>query len=157
MAALASLVIASLGVTAPGRALLRGAIGFWPGFAVLRDAQQFIAPLALAEALGFGLAVAWCMQPRSFGAKETTERPGPPPRSPAPPDPLGLVLGVLALLTPLLLLPGLAWGAAGASGPPGTRPVTWPRPARSTTAGPPAPSCCCPGSRTGRLPGTTAR
>ena len=43
-------MIACIGVTAPGRALLRGAIGCWPGFAILRDAQQFIAPLALAEA-----------------------------------------------------------------------------------------------------------
>jgi hypothetical protein len=131
-AALVALLIACIGITEPGRALLRGAIGLWPGFAVLRDAQQFIAPLALAEATGLGLAVAWCMQPRSFGSKEEgTERaatapPSPalseplgtepavtPPPSPAPSDPLGLALGVLALLTPLLLLPGLAWGAAG--------------------------------------------
>jgi hypothetical protein len=115
-AALVSLLIACIGVTAPGRALLRGAIGLWPGFAVVRDAQQFIAPLALAEAIGFGLAVAWCMQPRSFGSKKSTQGteraatlPPPPPSS----DPLGAALGVLALLTPLLLLPGLAWGAAG--------------------------------------------
>lgn len=91
-AALLSLVIACIGVTAPGRTLLRGAIGFWPGFAVLRDAQQFIAPLALAEAIGFGLAVAWCVQPRSFGSKECAERSGTPPRSPASSDPLGLAL-----------------------------------------------------------------
>jgi hypothetical protein len=112
-AALVSLLIACIGVTAPGRALLRGAIGFWPGFAILRDAQQFIAPLALAEAIGFGLAVTWCMHPRPFGAKEGNERAGTPPSSPAPSDLLGLTLGVLALLTPLVLLPGLAWGAAG--------------------------------------------
>ena len=48
--ALAGLLIASIGVTGAGRALLRGAIGFWPGFAILRDGQQFTAPLALAEA-----------------------------------------------------------------------------------------------------------
>ena len=30
----------------------------WPGAAVLRDGQQFVAPLALAEAAGFGVAVA---------------------------------------------------------------------------------------------------
>jgi hypothetical protein len=112
-AALVSLLIACIGVTAPGRALLRGAIGFWPGFAILRDAQQFIAPLALAEAIGFGLAVTWCTQPRPFGAKEGNERAGTPPSSPAPSDLLGPTLGVLALLTPLVLLPGLAWGAAG--------------------------------------------
>ena len=54
-AAVAGLVIACLGVTAVGRDLLRSAISAWPGFAVLRDAQQFVAPLALAEAVGFGL------------------------------------------------------------------------------------------------------
>jgi hypothetical protein len=112
-AALVSLLIACIGVTAPGRALLRDAIGFWPGFAIVRDAQQFIAPLALAEAIGFGLAVTWCTQPRPFGAKEGNERAGTPPSSPAPSDLLGPTLGVLALLTPLVLLPGLAWGAAG--------------------------------------------
>jgi hypothetical protein len=113
-AALVSLLVACIGITEPGRALLRGAIGLWPGFAVLRDAQQFIAPLALAEATGLGLAVAWCMQPRSFGSKkEGTERAATLPPAPTPSDPLGVALGVLALLTPLLLLPGLAWGAAG--------------------------------------------
>jgi hypothetical protein len=112
-AAAGSLLIACIGITGPGRALLRGATGLWPGFAVLRDAQQFIAPLALAEATGFGLAVAWCTRPRPFGSKEGTERAVTTPSSPAPSDPLGVALGVLALLTPLLLLPGLAWGAAG--------------------------------------------
>jgi hypothetical protein len=45
-------LIASTAVTTAGRALLRGAVGFWLGFAVLRDGQQFTAPLALAEAIG---------------------------------------------------------------------------------------------------------
>jgi hypothetical protein len=115
-AALVSLVIACIGITEPGRALLRGAIGGWPAFAILRDAQQFIAPLALAEAIGFGLAVNWCVRPRPFGQKIYAERAATTPPSPPPPeplDPLGLALGVLALITPLLLLPGLAWGAAG--------------------------------------------
>jgi hypothetical protein len=115
-AALVSLAIACIGITEPGRALLRGAIRGWPAFAILRDAQQFIAPLALAEAIGFGLAVTWCVRPRPFGQKFDNERGTSTPPSPpkhGPPDPLGLALGVLALLTPLLLLPGLAWGAAG--------------------------------------------
>jgi len=73
----------------------------WPGAAVLRDAQQFVAPLALAEAAGFGVAVAWAMKPRG--------RPAGPPGADRP----GVALGVLALLAPVLLLPGLAWGAAG--------------------------------------------
>jgi hypothetical protein len=119
--AVAGLLIASIGVTAAGRALLRGAIGFWPGFAILRDGQQFTAPLALAEAIGFGLAVSWSMHPGSFGTKKTAERPGGKHRAPALSDAPGLALGVFALLAPVLLLPGLAWGAAGR-----LRPVWYP-------------------------------
>jgi len=96
VAAVTGLVIASLGVTAPGRDLLRALGSFWPGFAVLRDGQQFIAPLALAEALGAGLLASWAARPRrSAAARE------------------GLAIAVLLLLAPVLLLPGLAWGAAG--------------------------------------------
>ena len=112
--AVAGLVIAAIGVTAPGRALLRDAIGFWPGFAIVRDGQQFTAPLALAEAAGFGLAVAWSMHPGSFGrGRPQAERSGGKHRRPALADAPGLALGVFALLAPVLLLPGLAWGAAG--------------------------------------------
>jgi hypothetical protein len=111
IAAFAGLLIACIGVTAPGRDLLRSVTDVWPGAAVLRDAQQFVAPLALAEAAGFGVAVAWAMKPRG--------RTADPPSADRP----GLALGVLALLAPVLLLPGLAWGVAGrlklASYPPG--------------------------------------
>ncbi|GAB2826086.1 hypothetical protein GCM10027176_33090 [Actinoallomurus bryophytorum] len=82
VAAAAGLVLASLGVVAPG--VLRGAIGLWSGFALLRDGQQFVAPLAVLVAAGAGMAV------------------GRLPGWVAP-----------ALLLPLLLLPGLAWGAGG--------------------------------------------
>jgi hypothetical protein len=99
-AAVAGLLIASIGVTSPGRDLLRGAIGAWPGFAVLRDGQQFVAPLALAEAAGFGLAVAWAMNPGQHHRQVAA-------------DNTGLAMGVIALLAPVLLLPGLAWGAGG--------------------------------------------
>ncbi len=68
VAAAVSLVIAGAGVTAAGREVLRAAIGVWPAFAVLRDGQQFVAPLALAEALGFGLIVAWAQKPRRQAA-----------------------------------------------------------------------------------------
>ena len=63
VAALTGLVLAALGVTTPGRDLLRSLIAVFPGFAVLRDAQQFIAPLALLESVGFGLAVAAALNP----------------------------------------------------------------------------------------------
>ena len=59
IAALAGLVIAAVGVTSPSRAVLRDLVTAWPGFAVLRDGQQFLAPLALAEAIGLGGLVAW--------------------------------------------------------------------------------------------------
>jgi hypothetical protein len=81
-AAAAGFTVAALGVVAPG--VLRGAIGLWPGFALLRDGQQYVAPLAVVVALGAGLAVDRL----------------PPWTAPA-------------LLLPLLLLPGLAWGAGG--------------------------------------------
>jgi len=81
-AAGAGFALAALGAVVPG--LLRAAIDLWPGFAVLRDGQQFVAPLAVVVAAGAGLAVARL------------------PDWVAP-----------ALLLPLLLLPGLAWGAGG--------------------------------------------
>ena len=104
VAAAAGLAIAGLGVTAPGRDLLRAMIGAWPGFATARDAQQFVAPLALAAAAGLGVVVAGAMKPGSFGR----ERDGPVRR-----DAAGTMLGAVAILAPVLLLPGLAWGAAG--------------------------------------------
>ena len=107
VAAIAGLLIACIGVTAAGRDLLRSVTSAWPGAAALRDGQQFVAPLALAEAAGFGVAVAWAMKPGPFGARERTQQ------RPAAVDMAGVALGVLALLAPALLLPGLAWGAAG--------------------------------------------
>jgi hypothetical protein len=109
IAAVAGLAVAIAGATAPGQALLRAMIGLWPGFAVIRDGQQFAAPLALAEALGAGLLVAWAARPGpSAAAKATADRPG-------------LAIAVVVLLAPVLLLPGLAWGAAGR-----LRPVWYP-------------------------------
>jgi len=174
VAAAAGLVIAALGVTAPGRDLLRSLIAGWPGFAILRDAQQFIAPLALAESAGFGLAVARALNPGPFGrtamkperpalahlAATPSDRPAPllpaapaatasdRPALPLPAAPAGTpsdrpahagaagsVLGVLALLTPVLLLPGLAWGAAGRLRP-AWYPATWLSAARALDASP---------------------
>ena len=196
VAAVAGLVIAALGVTAPGRDLLRSMISGWPGFAVLRDAQQFIAPLALAEAAGFGLAVAAALNPGPlaqagpehhgpFGHKARRPKPGrparpdaagtvlaipkpgrparpdaagtvlaipkpgrparpdaagtvlaiPKPGRPARPDAAGTVLAVVAVLAPVLLLPGLAWGAAGRLRP-AWYPAAWLAAARSLDASP---------------------
>src|SRR5215472_6523459 len=101
-AAVAGLAIASIGVTAAGRGLLRAAIGSWPGFAVLWDGQQFVAPLALAEAVGAGLLVTWAARAHAT-AEHHQPRTGRP----------GLAIAVALVLAPVLLLPGLAWGAAG--------------------------------------------
>ena len=196
LAAVAGLMLAALGVTAPGRDLLRSLIAAWPGVAILRDAQQFVAPLALAEAVGFGLAVAAVLNPvpavpktelpvradtpatapavsepvrppraaatvlgvskpmlsvhadaptTTFGVSE----PMRPPRADAPATVLGVpeserparvaaagtVLAVLALLAPVLLLPGLAWGAAGRLRP-AAYPAAWLTAARALDANP---------------------
>jgi hypothetical protein len=127
LAAVAGLAIAGLGLTAPGRDLLRSMIAAWPGFAVLRDAQQFVAPLALAEATGFGLAVTAAMNPVPFG-KKWAER-----KRLVRADAAGTMLGVFALLAPVLLLPGLAWGAAGRLRP-AAYPAAWLAAARSLDA-----------------------
>jgi hypothetical protein len=174
VAALAGLVLAALGVTAPGRDLLRSLIAAFPGFAVLRDAQQFIAPLALLESAGLGLAVAAALNPAPFRRKALNpkrpalahhastapDRPlrvdpaGTAPDRPVRPlrvDPAGtapdrldrplrppragILLGVLALLTPVLLLPGLAWGAAGRLRP-AWYPAAWLSAAQTLDASP---------------------
>jgi hypothetical protein len=113
LAAVAGLAIASVGVTAAGQGLLRAAIGLWPGFAVLWDAQQFVAPLALAEAVGAGLLVTWAARAHVTGPGQATivrkEGEHQQPRTGWP----GLVIAVALVLAPVLLLPGLAWGAAG--------------------------------------------
>jgi hypothetical protein len=105
IAAAAGLAIACIGLTSPGRALLQTLIGAWPGFAVLRDGQQFVAPLALAEAAGAGLGTAWLLRLRR----------------PAALADLRYLLAAIAVLAPVVLLPGLAWGAAGR-----LRPVQYP-------------------------------
>ncbi len=104
-AAVAGLALALVGSIGPGQHLLRAMISFWPGFAVLRDGQQFAAPLALAEAAGLGLAVAWVLRLR---------RPAAVRESAA-------VLAGALVVAPVLLLPGLAFGAAGR-----LRPVEYP-------------------------------
>jgi hypothetical protein len=113
VAAVAGLVIAGLGATATGRDLLRALGSFWPGFAVLRDGQQFLAPLALAEALGAGLLARWAARPRTSAAAGEKGAPGTAAARGGMADRAGLAIAVLLVLAPVLLLPGLAWGAAG--------------------------------------------
>jgi hypothetical protein len=104
VAALAGLVIAAIGVTSPSRAVLRDLVTAWAGFAVLRDGQQFVAPLALAEAVGLGALVAWIVAGAQRQASRATA-----------------ALAAMAVLAPVVLLPGMAWGLAGR-----LRPVAYP-------------------------------
>jgi len=97
-AGLIGLAVAALGVTSPGRAALRELIAAWAGFGVLRDGQQYVAALALVEAIGLGAGVAWVLRDVGAGADARRAR---------------AALAALAVLAPVLLLPGLAWGAAG--------------------------------------------
>jgi hypothetical protein len=120
IAALAGLVIAAVGVTSPSRAVLRDLVTAWPGFAVLRDGQQFLAPLALAEAIGLGGLVAWIASGAARQASRATA-----------------VLAAMAVLAPVVLLPGMAWGLAGRLRPV-AYPADWLR-ARQAIDGDPAP------------------
>jgi len=104
IAALAGLAIAAIGVTSPTRAALRDLVAAWPGFAVLRDGQQFAAPLALAEAVGLGGLAAWIVTGAGRQARQATA-----------------ALAAMAVLAPVVLLPGMAWGLAGR-----LRPVAYP-------------------------------
>ena len=114
---------------------------------MLRDGQQFIAPLALAEALGAGLLASWAARPRTPAASRAATPAVTPSRTPAASraatpavarpraspavredgnaraaaNRAGLAIAVALLLAPVLLLPGLAWGAAGR-----LRPVWYP-------------------------------
>jgi hypothetical protein len=120
VAALAGLVIAAIGVTSPGRAVLRDLVTAWAGFAVLRDGQQFVAPLALAEAVGLGALVAWIVAGAQRQASRATA-----------------ALAAMAVLAPVVLLPGMAWGLAGRLRPV-AYPADWLR-ARQVIDGDPAP------------------
>jgi hypothetical protein len=122
IAAIAGFAVAAVGLTGPSRAVLRHLIAAWPGFGVLRDGQQFIAPLALAEAIGLGLAVAWLITGLGATASRGPARSnvGPAGHLQTEPGPAGggargaaVALAVMAVIAPVILLPGLAWGAAG--------------------------------------------
>ncbi len=117
LAGLLGLCIAAIGVTSASRAMLHDLIAFWPGFAVLRDGQQFVAPLALVEAVGLGAGAARLLgraQPRAVRLAAT-------PTGRRRPEPAAAALVLLAMLAPVVLLPGLAWGLSGR-----LRPVQYP-------------------------------
>jgi hypothetical protein len=86
--------VLAAGHAVPGlRSLVELVVVHVPGGGLVRDAQKFVAPLALVEAVAFGLGVERLV-------------PALPPRWGR-----AAVAGLVA--APLLLLPALAWGAAG--------------------------------------------
>ncbi|ASU61401.1 hypothetical protein CGQ36_22130 [Nocardiopsis dassonvillei] len=97
VAAALGLLIALLGATGPGRALLVWLISAWPGFGPLRDGQLYVAPLSLVQALGLGACVWWLA-----GRQGAALRTG---------------LAVFVALLPVVVLPGLLWGASGRLAP----------------------------------------
>jgi hypothetical protein len=115
-AGVVGLAVAAIGITSPTRTALRSLVAAWPGFAVLRDGQQFVAVLALTEAIGLGAGVAWVLT-RTVSQRRAAE--GGPRTEPA-----AAVLATLAMIAPILLLPGLAWGVAGRLRP-ASYPADW--------------------------------
>ncbi|MEU4195522.1 hypothetical protein AB0E69_26715 [Kribbella sp. NPDC026611] len=85
--AVVALLIALVGVVVPG--LFAQVVQHVPGAGLFRDGQRYLAPLALLEAVGFGVAVAWL---------QDHVRPK-------------LVIGLTAALVPVAALPALAAGA----------------------------------------------
>jgi hypothetical protein len=96
-AAAVGLALAGAYALPPLRGLADLAIAHLPGGGMIRDAQKFVAPLALVEAVGFGA-----------GVERLLALLGPSRWRP-------LAAAVL-VAAPVLLEPGLAWGAAGRLG-----------------------------------------
>lgn len=90
-----SLVLVVIASTAPGAEILGRVVTDVPGGGLFRDTQKWIAPWALAVAVGFGELVAW-----SAGNTNGTT------------DGLGR-RWYAAALVPIVCLPTLAWGLAG--------------------------------------------
>jgi hypothetical protein len=93
LAAGLGLVVAAAYAVPGLRSLVDLVVVHVPGGGLVRDAQKFIAPLALVEAAAFGLGVERLV-------------PALPPR-------WGWAAAAGLVAAPVLLLPALAWGAAG--------------------------------------------
>jgi hypothetical protein len=93
LAAGLGLVVAAAYAVPGLRSLVDLVVVHVPGGGLVRDAQKFVAPLALVEAAAFGLGVERLV-------------PALPPR-------WGRAAAAGLVAAPVLLLPALAWGAAG--------------------------------------------
>jgi hypothetical protein len=117
-AAAAGLVLAGAWAVPPLRGAVELVIAHLPGGGMIRDAQKFVAPLALVEAVGFGAGVE-----RVLGRLA--------------PSRWRAAAAAALVAAPLLLEPALAWGAAGRLGT-AAYPPDW-RQARQLMAADPAP------------------
>jgi hypothetical protein len=94
-------LLAAAGYAVPGLCGLVGlAVAHLPGGGLVRDAQKFVAPLAVVEAVAFGLGVERVLAAHWGGTAERAGR-------------LRRVVAAGLVAAPVLLLPALAWGAAG--------------------------------------------
>lgn len=100
----ASLLLALLPAIGPVGRLLGSLATTWPAVGLLRDSHRYLAPFGLLLALGAAALV-----DRLLDAPRPGDRQG-----------AGALAG-LAVVAPVLLLPSLAWGLAGA-----LRPVPYP-------------------------------
>jgi hypothetical protein len=97
VAAAAGLALAAAATVLGLRTLVELTVQHVPGGGLVRDAQKFVAPLALVEAVGFGVGaerLLAAVRQRRWRA----------------------ALAVALVAAPLLLLPALAWGGAGRLG-----------------------------------------
>jgi hypothetical protein len=106
-AAVGLLLAAGLGLLAaaayaiPGlRELVDLTVTHLPGGGLVRDAQKFVAPLAVLEAVAFGLGVERLLAAPWGGTEAQARR-------------VRRVTAAGLVAAPVLLLPALAWGAAG--------------------------------------------
>jgi hypothetical protein len=100
LAAGVGLVVAAAYAVPGLRALVDLAVARLPGGGLVRDAQKFVAPLAVVEAVAFGLGVERLLAASWGGPQERATR-------------WRRLAAVGLVAAPVLLLPALAWGAAG--------------------------------------------
>ncbi|MDA0633965.1 hypothetical protein OUY22_11105 [Nonomuraea sp. MCN248] len=119
LAGVIGFAIAGAGVTEAGRSALKWLVGVWGGFAVFRDAQQYVAPVALLAAVGIGLLAAAAARVPGAVAEAGRVPEAEPERVPAAGRdrgrraPAGVLAGLLVAV-PVAVLPTMAWGALGA-------------------------------------------
>lgn len=118
---LGALVVAAFPALGPGADATRWLVGHVPGAGVLRDSQKWLAPFVVVVAAGLGVLVDRLRSPR-----------------------WSTVVGVVAVVAPLALLPSLGWGLAGRLQP-STYAADWDR-VRAVVATDPARTVTLPWS-----------